>query len=556
MKEKFIVDYKNPETLKNANPALSFFPVRFLLCREDIDNLISDKNLDLWILFTFNNGIKLTYSSNIVKNLNSPLMYSYFQEIEINLHFLVKHTTNDKFINFLQEFRITLQNFMIALEVGAYYVAFTEYRKILECCLRIKLISEDKKYIEFQKMNDSNTYGQLFLKYLPNLKKIWTSLSLLVHPNNDKLIISFNINKIYGVSENNNIDEYINLIIDTSKEVYATSLELFDFFNEHEQLIRYKKILEHLDYLRIKKYKLQNNYDATKNKNTTYKASRDEVQKSIELIHKNKNTKDDELKVIMWYIEYISFWYYSSNAMDNISCQDFNKIKNEKDIDALFSKTKIEYYFNKHKKHEISGKFAKDYIFSWEIFDFYTEQNPIHLCPYIDNQIYSNISYMVVLLLLVEIKENFTNKKIAILKSYFEDFLLLLSFSKIEMYGMINSLIEFSQNFFNYKIKNEKINQHLKSGRHSLIENRSIYWDSDFNTTGDKSYIAECLQEMEDLLDFVLTNWLDKNYKKIYMNEENEYYKLFNRINKEISESYQKYVYYSFKDFLDRHTFK
>ncbi len=155
---------------------------------------------------------------------------------------------------------------------------------------------------------------------------------------------------------------------------------------------------------------------------------------------------------------------------------------------------------------------------------------------------------MCVLLLEAEIKHNFKNKNIAILKSYIENFLLMFSFNKVEMYGLLNPLIEFVKEQFNYKPKNQNLIENLKNNRHSLIKDRIIYSTTLGKVTGDVSKVSEWITEISYLLDEVLKEYLDKDYATIYYSENNELFNVFHYL---INETNTSVFYYKLDRFSE-----
>ncbi len=188
MSEFIKYKYVNPEELKGASPEKTLFPLRILLCNPNLDNILEDLDLDIWLYFNWNNAFKLVLSSTICTKYNCKLLYSYFQELEIILSFIHSHINDDLLKNFLEETRLTIQNFIIAFEVQAFYIAFGEYRKLIECCLRTKLIEKDKKYLEVQKMNDEDSFAKLIKENIPELLMPWKMLCEVVHSKNEIFI--------------------------------------------------------------------------------------------------------------------------------------------------------------------------------------------------------------------------------------------------------------------------------------------------------------------------------------------------------------------------------
>ncbi len=517
------ITFKTAKLLDDV-PTKTFFPMRVLLRSEKFDEIIENKNLHLWMLFYMNNADKTIESNCIIRWMHCELMFSYFQELEITLHFIYDCTSRKDLQEFCQEIRLTLQNFILALNFGSYYIAFTEYRKLLDCCLRIRMLHEtgDHKYLteNWLTNKEDNTFVKLYSKYCEELLDFWKDLSGLIHQQKDKMVC-FNVNQVYGDKVKDCHNKYITKLIETSEIVYKTISSLLDLFKPNLYLTRYKKVLEHLEYERHNTLMLKNEYDYEENKNTSISKDGDQQE---EVIKASKGLTFDEMKLFKPQMEWMLSRFFIAEIHQELSNKDINTVMQSRQLYDLFKKIEIEKYFNLNLD-KVEYAFLTYYnidqiIFNYKMSMEWRENTACHIL------LYDTIAYSYALLWYAEIKNRFKEIKLSTFRSYIEDYLYILAFGKTEMIAFISSLKNFAENNFGYKTNDTELTNYIKEGRHPLLTKRIKYISMEGKVTGSESFCEQYVLLLMDIIYFVLDKYYGEELDD-YFNEENNIFKSY-----------------------------
>ncbi|MGL4951905.1 MAG: hypothetical protein ACRC4L_02870 [Mycoplasma sp.] len=229
-------------------------------------------------------------------------MFSYkIAKIEVDLSFLNEIIIeNDSYKNFLEDFRITIQNMNVFLNIQANHSAIVELRKIIEFITWQNMMDQGIHIEHIQEIISKNISKTIQASCGPKIREIWKKASKYFHYNNKS---SLNIPTIFL---NNNIEN-------SNREIISN---IFEILPHIEQMIR--KILSNLE---------QNNY--VKN----YILLNEKIHTEIE----SDYTNDIEKSIIIYGSSYSSeyYEYMKTDIYDEEVILDVVKNKWNNSIDKM-----------------------------------------------------------------------------------------------------------------------------------------------------------------------------------------------------------------------------
>ncbi len=478
------------EKMLNISGVKSFDPIRIILKSSDkkFNEVIRDKSFLIEPLFMINEMFPIgmdDFKYSLGKT--SALL----DTIQVTISLIVQNCENERFINLLEDIRISLQNFLYLLNLKSFYTSFSELRKTLEGVLWIILIHEDENNLNNEKINEVNNYSDLFKKYVPELLGLWRLLSKTTHSKNKSMI--FNINIYYKTKDF--VNEIILELQKCSQIIYDKLNLIISIFDEqkYKVLKRYKKLLNKL-WSEREKYNL---IDFPPVNHLHYFPPK--LQSLLEKNIKNKGI--DESDYCSLINNYIIGMENSENYILEIKTTNYNKlILQERHI-----KDSIKYISKKliSKSTIMPIIHSEDFILEIlrSTFDdekIFTENNAV-----LSNLWIKQLKSFAIVLYGIEIKMG-GSLNIAILKSLIEELMFNLIAGKLECYLFLNFFVEFGKNAFKQKIK---INSNFIKYRHLQISDRILYKSIH---DGEETGVVSGTKESMDIILELIENIIDE----------------------------------------------
>ena len=210
---------KNEFTIDNLSldPERSFSPIRLILKDENLYNKVMDDDDEASIFF------KLSMKGNSL-NLGNEINSYFYKELKgffdwgdsflTYLQFLVSNSNRIKFIEILEDARISIQNFRYLIQFNNIFDSLVEYRKIIEGALWVSNYVSNPS-LDFNKyLNHEESFTKK-LEQFPGAKNAFKIISKYIH----KDILHFDMN-VNNFSEIKDIIKLINNSFEDIKTMY------------------------------------------------------------------------------------------------------------------------------------------------------------------------------------------------------------------------------------------------------------------------------------------------------------------------------------------------
>lgn len=513
----------NHDFILNDDINKSLFPIRSLLRNDELEEILKNPDLDIWLYFYANNSIKNIFSSKFYKPYDMALSFSYFLEIEITLQFIRDGCKDKIIIEVIEATRIALQNFLFCLDQGSFYTAFTEYRICIEGILWFYVIRYERNKIIGNRIDTIDNYSSLLKKYCNELYSTWRKICELIHQ--EKEIIHFNVNSIYEESDSNYLEIFMNSIKSTSGFFRECVNSLFDLFKNSIYIDRYKLLISYCDNTR-KKYDIKDIQLMVK--------AKEKVEFPYEIqekLRRNFYLEKNNEQIMELYKTYLYGLLNSTNGIDS-----YYKLEEENilyiiklfDIDELFKDTMV----SKRIENILHNKNVDNLSISYEkLFYGYCTTAVVRNLHPVNGMLVIQLILYSSMLFVEEIISEKKNINLAILRSYFEDAIYTISINKFEVYGLYNSLFYFLKKRFNFDL--QKIDKNffdkIKYVRHLTPFNRISYIGDEGRITGNKSHYDDLVNILIIILENLFPTIFDCNFWD-ENNNKNEFYIEFQKI--------------------------
>lgn len=515
-----------------------------MLIKEKSFNGINEKLDDSIVLyFLFNCQLKLFNESNWVKLMGMPKTLSYMQELNSTFAIVLHHTDNIRLIDLVNETRDCLNNFIKAMETESFYIAFCEYRKLIESAIWFRKVIENVENLELDRVDRDDSYKGEIRKYFIELLEYYEASSDIMHNYKRKDIVYFNLNDVYRFDGSfDYLSYFMDMISKTAETLYENLTSIIDVFEPNQEIKNYKKLLKKV--CEIREYKqLSDNFNEKRESFAFFRFD-NSVQERIEnILVKDRYTQEDINVLYKYYAEWISdrLLMMTKNLCDNMC--SVNYINQNYDIGTLFNKTRL----LKNVKNTSIRKvnFDNNYLLTTFLFDKKL------LMPTIPNyDSYALLCYKACLIFLKEINIKFKCLELGILRSYVEDFLISYANRNLNVATLVFTIEQFCTTKLHVKINppNDAERKVLSSGRHISVHGVSKHTSlTKFYEELDNKEIL-LLKRMNCILDEVIKVCYKREYEenKIYSESfptwicfANEYDKVVGVI-KELVDCYKK----------------
>ncbi len=313
-----------------------------MLIKEKSFNGINEKLDDSIVLyFLFNCQLKLFNESNWVKLMGMPKTLSYMQELNSTFAIVLHHTDNIRLIDLVNETRDCLNNFIKAMETESFYIAFCEYRKLIESAIWFRKVIENVENLELDRVDRDDSYKGEIRKYFIELLEYYEASSDIMHNYKRKDIVYFNLNDVYRFDGSfDYLSYFMDMISKTAETLYENLTSIIDVFEPNQEIKNYKKLLKKV--CEIREYKqLSDNFNEKRESFAFFRFD-NSVQERIEnILVKDRYTQEDINVLYKYYAEWISdrLLMMTKNLCDNMC--SVNYINQNYDIGTLFNKTRL-----------------------------------------------------------------------------------------------------------------------------------------------------------------------------------------------------------------------